>query len=115
MQKSLEWLKENNSAYSDIIISKERLDKLPENGELPDIETIQYDDNTQHVNDQGPAPEQVNPGDIDGETYSGVPLQDEIHDVRQKVQDVVEEVLGQKRDDISINRTKNSYNSMANS
>ncbi len=34
VQKALEWLKQNNPAFSDITISQDRLQMLPENGEL---------------------------------------------------------------------------------
>ena len=41
VQNALLFLKNNNPAYSDLIISQERLETLPENGELPDILTVE--------------------------------------------------------------------------
>jgi hypothetical protein len=48
------WLKENNSVYSDIIISQDRINLLPLDDELQDISTLEYREETQHLNDQGP-------------------------------------------------------------
>jgi len=54
IQNTLIWLKNNNPFYSDIIISKERLNLPPIDGEIS-IHSVQYDYNTVHINDQGPA------------------------------------------------------------
>ncbi len=68
VQKVLEWLKQNNPAFSDITISQDRLQMLPENGELQDIHTLEYNSDNTHSHNEGPAPQQVDPGIIDGET-----------------------------------------------
>ena len=47
---------------------------LPLDDELQDISTLEYREETQHLNDQGPAVDQINPGEIQGETVSGVSL-----------------------------------------
>ena len=39
IQNALIWLKENNSVYSDIIISQDRINLLPLDGELEDVST----------------------------------------------------------------------------
>ena len=94
VQHALEWLKQNNPAYSDIIISAERLGLLPINGELRDLETIEYEPNTVHTNDQGPATEHTDPGDVELETVSCVNLPDVSVDIQKQVENVVNEVVG---------------------
>ena len=64
VQHSLEWLKKNNPVYADITISLERLSLLPTDGELPNIQTLEYDPKTKHSHDEGPAPQQIDPGQV---------------------------------------------------
>ena len=45
IQKALEWLKSNNPADENIMISIQRLQMLPENGEMQDIHTVVCNDN----------------------------------------------------------------------
>lgn len=56
VQNALLWLKQNNPVYSDIIISQDRLELLPIDDEMPDIETLEYSDKTIHQSDRRPAP-----------------------------------------------------------
>jgi hypothetical protein len=42
---------------------------LPEDGELPNILTVQCNDITSGETDKGPAPDQINPGKVDGTTH----------------------------------------------
>ena len=42
VQNALNFLKTNNPAFSDIIIDIDRINALPVEGELSDIETIDY-------------------------------------------------------------------------
>ncbi len=101
----MHWLKDNNPAYSDIIISEERLQRLPIDGELQDINTVEFNENVTHGNDNGPAPDQVDPGNVEAlETNSSVLLPDDTCDLRQRVEDVVDKVVGDDHCDVTINR-----------
>ncbi|VDI45637.1 Hypothetical predicted protein [Mytilus galloprovincialis] len=66
IQTALLFLKEYNSAYFDIIISKEWLAALPLDGELSDIQTVKYQANNVHISDNGPPPDQTDPGEVEG-------------------------------------------------
>ncbi len=110
IQHALEWLKSNNPVYKDITISNERLSQLPEDGEINDGDVFEYD-HVDHLNDAGPAPDQLNLNDEDAgvPTESTVLLQDAPIDVRQQVEDAVRSVIGEdhgpvtsKGKDISI-------------
>jgi hypothetical protein len=46
----------------------------PLDDELQDISTLEYREETQHLNDQGPNVDQIDPGEIQDETVSGVSL-----------------------------------------
>ena len=88
------------------MISTERLQMLPENGELQDIHTIVCNDNDH--NDLSPAPDQIDPGNInDGNTNSGILLNDQPHDIRQEVENIVSDVVGESHGDVTINRRRN--------
>ena len=50
MQSALNWLKQNNPAYSNIIISHDRLNMLPLDREVSDIHTVEYKEDTVHIN-----------------------------------------------------------------
>jgi hypothetical protein len=105
VQSALQWLKNNNPVYLDIIISEDRLSQLPINGEIQDIHTVEYNATTQHTSDQGPAPDQINPGDInEAATSSGVLLPEPPVDIREKVQQIVEEVMGPEHGDVTANK-----------
>jgi hypothetical protein len=41
VQNALIWLKQNNSVYSNITINQERLQQLPLDGEMPNIQTLE--------------------------------------------------------------------------
>ena len=101
---ALRFLKANTPGYEDIIISQERIDMLPDEGEV-NMETLEYDDHSQQ-NDEGPAPDQTTvTDDVDTSTtsVSGVPLPDITPDVRQQVQDVVTDVVGEGAQ-VTVNR-----------
>ncbi|CAC5394978.1 unnamed protein product [Mytilus coruscus] len=102
--------KRYNPAYFDIIISKERLAALPNDGELSDILTVEYQANTVHISDNSPAPDQSDPGEIEGYTHSSVILPDPYIDSRKKVEDIVSDVVGQAHGDFTINKKRtNDY------
>ena len=92
IQNALIWLKENNSVYSDIIISQDRINLLPLDGELEDISTLEYREETQHLNDQGPAVDQIDPGEIQGETVSGVSLPYPNINIKESIENAVKEI-----------------------
>ncbi|CAG2201823.1 unnamed protein product [Mytilus edulis] len=104
VQIALIWLKKNNPAYSDIEISEERLNLLPEDGQIQNIHTLEYNSNVGHLNDQGPAPKQIDPGNVEGETISSVLLPEPCFDIKQKIQDAVDEIATEENTNISINK-----------
>ena len=106
VQNALLWLKQNNPAYSDIIISQIRIDNLPVNGDISSIHTIEYKSDTVHQNDQGPAPQQLEVGDDVGETASSVLLPDQVMDVRKQVENIVHEVVGDHHEEVTMNTRK---------
>ncbi|XP_053405155.1 uncharacterized protein LOC123560749 [Mercenaria mercenaria] len=104
IQLALEWLKNNNPAYADIKICKERLSLLPEDGELTDIPTAEYNSSVSHLNDLGPAPDQIQPGEIDGETASSVLLPDVPINLQEKVTNIVKDVVGESHGEVTVNK-----------
>ncbi|CAG2208487.1 unnamed protein product [Mytilus edulis] len=104
IQTALLFLKQYNSAYFDIIISNERLAALPLDGELSDIQTVEYQANTVHISDNGPAPDQTDPGEVEGLTHSSVILPDPHINIRKKVEDIVSDVVGPAHGDVTINK-----------
>ena len=53
-------MKDNNPAYGDIVIDGSRLQNLPEDGELPNLRTVEFSE-TERVDDQGLACVQTSP------------------------------------------------------
>ena len=92
VQTALMWLKENNPAYDDIMISTERLSQLPLNGELHGGNIFEFENVVERSTDEGPAFEQINAGE--GCSESGVLLPEMIVDLRQQVEDTVRSVVG---------------------
>ena len=61
-------------AYDDVVIDGARIQNLPEDGELPNLRTVEFSE-TERVDDQGPAPQQLDAGETDctdDSTVSGV-------------------------------------------
>ena len=107
VEKALIWLKLHNPAYSKIEISRERLDMLPEDGEIGDLHTVEYTSDVSHINDKGPAPEQLNCVDIDdGETNSSVLLPEVNVDIRKAVETIVHDVVGENAGDVTMSKKK---------
>ncbi|CAC5397333.1 unnamed protein product [Mytilus coruscus] len=73
-------------------------------GQIQNINTLEYNSDVGYVNDHGPAPKQVDPGDVDGETISSVLLPEPCFDIKQKIQDAVEEIAKEENTNISINK-----------
>ena len=99
VEDAIRWLKENNPAYSDIIVDDTRIQNLPEDGELPELRTVEFS-GTQHENDQGPAPEQLDTADVDedAETVSGVLLPEPGVDVQEQIQSAVNQLVSDNRE-----------------
>ena len=76
---------------------------LPEEGELSEMETIVSEEINHKEKDEGPAAEQVDPG-VEGETHSGVLLNDIPKDIRKEVEKVVEDVVGKHKGEVTENR-----------
>ena len=98
------FLKQNIPAYSDIIISQESLNSLPEDGELPNILTVQCNDIISGETDKGPAPDQINPGKVDGTTHSSVLLPDPEINISEEVNKIVKDVIGENHGIVSVNK-----------
>jgi hypothetical protein len=104
IQNALIWLKENNSVYSDIIISQDRINLLTVDGELEDISTLEYREETQHLNDQGPAVDQIDHGEIQGETVSGVSLPHPNINIKEIIENAVKEISENINITVSANK-----------
>ena len=66
IEGGLHWLRENNPAYADIVIDDAHLQNLPAHGELPNLRTVEFTETAEHIDDQGPAPQQLDAGETDG-------------------------------------------------
>jgi hypothetical protein len=64
VQNALNFLKTNNPAFADIIIDIDRIIYLPIEGEVSDIETIDYHSHNDLSSDKGPAPYQTDAGEM---------------------------------------------------
>jgi hypothetical protein len=76
VQNAHTFLKTNKPAFADIIIDIDRINYLPIEGELSDIETIDYHPHNDLSSDKGPAQDQTGAGEISGTTNSSVLLPD---------------------------------------
>ena len=106
VENALLWLKNNNPVYSNIIISNDRLQLLPENGELQSIKTVEFKENTVHDNDVGPAPDQINIHLKDENTHSGILLADPPTDIREKVKNIVQDITGNVHASVTQSKRK---------
>jgi hypothetical protein len=70
---------------------------------MPNIQTLEYTNSTTHQNDKGPANEQTDLGDIDGVTHSSVLLPDETFNLRDQVQNIVNEIVGDNHEEVTVN------------
>jgi hypothetical protein len=77
---------------------------LPEDGELPNILTVQCNDITSGETDKGPAPDQINPGKVDGTTHSSVLLSDPEIFISEEVNKLVKDVNGENHGNVSVNK-----------
>ena len=68
------------------------------------VNTFEYKSNTTHQNDQGPAPDQVDAGDVEGATHSCILLPDQPVNIRQQVQAIVDDVVSDNTNKVTMNR-----------
>ena len=90
-------MKDNNPAYGDIVIDGSRLQNLPEDGELPNLRTVEFSE-TERVDDQGPAPQQLDAGETNGTddvTVSGIILPEPGVNVQAQVEAAINEVVSE--------------------
>jgi hypothetical protein len=104
VQNALNFHKNNNPAFADIIININRIHYLPIEGELSDIETIDYHLHNDLSSDKGPAQHQTDPGEISGTTNSSVLLPDPNVDIKKKVENVVNAVIGEDHGGVTVNK-----------
>jgi hypothetical protein len=77
---------------------------LPEDGELPNILTVQCNDITSEETDNGLAPDQINPGKVDGATHSSVLLSDPEIFISEEVNKKVKDVIGEIHGKVGVNK-----------
>ena len=70
---------------------------------MPNIQTLEYTNSTTHQNDKGPTNEQTDLGDIDGVTHSSVLLPDETFNLRDQVQNIVNEIVDDNYVEVTVN------------
>ena len=102
VEGALRWLKDNNPAYGDIAIDDTRLQNLPADGELHNLRTVEFSETAEHMDDQGPAPQQLDAGETDGNddsTVSGVILPEPGVNVQARVEAAINEVVSEPRED----------------
>ena len=103
VEGALRFLKDNNPAYSDIVIDGARIENLPEDGELPNLRTVEFSE-TEHTDDQGPAPQQLVAGETDvsdDSTVSGVILTEPGVNVQMQIEEAMNQVVSEPREDES--------------
>jgi hypothetical protein len=69
-----------------------------------DISTLEYREETQHLNDQGPAVDQIDPGEIQGETVSGVSLPHPNINIKESIENAVKEISENINITVSVNK-----------
>ena len=97
VEGALRWLKDNNPAYGDIVIDDSRIQNLPEDGDLPNLRTVEFSE-TEHSNDQGPAPQQLDAGETDNtddSTVSGVILPEPGVNVQAHVEEAINQLVSE--------------------
>ena len=101
VEGALRWLKDNNPAYAEVVIDEARLQNLPANGELPNLRTVEFFETAEHMNDQGPTPQQLDAGETDSgddSTVSGIILPEPGVNVQVQVEAALNEVVSEPQD-----------------
>ena len=65
---------------------------------------MEYNASTQHMNDLGPATEQIDTSEIQGETASGVLLSDPVVNIKDKIHSVIKDITENSNHNISVNK-----------
>ena len=97
VERALHWLKDNNPAYGDVVIDGARIENLPEDGELPNLRTVEFSE-TERTDDRGPAPQQLDAGDTDStddSTVSGIILPEPGVNMQVQVEAAIDEVVSE--------------------
>ena len=97
---ALRLLKNNDPAYGDVVIDGASIENLPEDGELPNLRTVEFS-KTEQVDDQGPAPQQLHTDETDctdDSTVSGVILPEPGVNVQAQVEMAINEVVTEPRE-----------------
>jgi len=100
VEGALCWLKDNHPAYGNVVIDGARIQNLPEDGELPNLRTVEFSE-TERVDDQGPAPQKLDAGETDctdDSTVSGVILPEPRVNVQAQAEAAVNEVVSEPRE-----------------
>ena len=79
------------------------MNSLPVDGELTSVQTVEFNPDTVHNSDLGPAPNQTDPGEINGTTHSSVLLPDPNINIQKTVQGIVKDVVGNDHS-VSVNK-----------
>ena len=101
VESALCWLKGNNPAYANKTIDEARLQNLQADGELPNLRTVKFSETAEHMNDQGPAPQQLDAGETDSNndsTVSGIILPEPGVNVQAQVEAVLNEVVSEPQE-----------------
>ena len=99
VEETLRWLKDNNPAYGDVIDGA-RIENLPEDGELPNLRTVEFSE-TERIDVQGPASQQLDAGDTDStddSTVSGIVLPEPGVNVQAQVDAAINEVVSEPQE-----------------
>ena len=104
VESALKWLKANNPAFSDIEISIQRLNRLPVDGQLDDLETVEFPPDTVHLDDKGPAEDQFGPAIIGRESASGVLIAEPPVNIEEEVRSAVNEVIGDRSTEVTFTK-----------
>ncbi|KAK3083478.1 hypothetical protein FSP39_023709 [Pinctada imbricata] len=109
IQNALEWLKQHNPAYSDIIISEANLSVLPADGELI-VNCLNVDsENISEHSDKGPAPLQTCVNETDaGVSDSCVLLNDPPVNIQEEISNTIQSLTGDEEENLEtvINHKK---------
>ena len=79
VEEALRWLKDNNPAYGDVAIDGTRIENLPEDGELPNLRTVEFSE-TERTDDS---------------TVSGIILPEPGVNVQAQVEAAINEVVSE--------------------
>ena len=94
------WEKDNKNSKNNVVTDGARVENLPEDDELPDLRTVQFSE-TERIDDQGLAPQQLNAGETDSaddSTVSGIILPEPGVNVQAQVKAAINDVASEPRE-----------------